>query len=166
MWCGKRGDQSKRMRGFKKIFLGLLIVLAIIQFIQPVRNKSNGMLSTDITKTISIPENVHDVLKIACYDCHSNNTSYPWYSRIQPFGWLLAKHIKEGKAELNFNEFGSYSPRRQISKLNGIANSIKDNTMPLGSYTLLHKNARPSKEDKVLIIDWATRTKDSLSSTK
>ena len=166
MWCGKRGDQSERMRRLKKIFLGLLTVLVLIQFIQPVRNKSNGMLSADITKTISVPENVQGILKIACYDCHSNNTNYPLYSRIQPFGWLLAKHVKDGKAELNLNEFGSYSPRRQISKLNGIANSIKDGTMPLGSYTLLHKNARLSKEDKVLIIDWATGTKDSLSSTK
>ena len=154
------------MSRFKKIFLGLLIGLVLIQFIQPVRNKSNGMLSTDIMKTIRIPENVQLVLNAACYDCHSNHTNYPWYSRIQPFGWLLAKHIKNGKAELNFNAFGSYSPRRQISKLNGIANSIKDGTMPLGSYTFLHKNARLSKEDKVLIIDWATRTKDSLSSTK
>ena len=154
------------MRRFKKIFLGLLIGLVLIQFIQPGRNKSNGMLLTDIMKTIRIPENVQIVLNTACYDCHSNNTNYPWYSRIQPFGWLLAKHIKNGKAELNFNEFGSYSQRRQISKLNGIANSIKDGTMPLGSYTFLHKKARLSKEDKVLIIDWATRTKDSLSSPK
>jgi hypothetical protein len=81
---------------------------------------------------------------------------------VQPFGWLLASHIRKGKAELNFNEFGSYSQRRQLSKLNGIANSIKDATMPLNSYAMIHKNARLSKEDKALLIDWATRTKDSL----
>ena len=154
------------MRRLKKIFLGLLIGLVLIQFIQPVRNKSNGMLSTDVTKTINVPENVNGILKTACYDCHSNNTNYPWYSRIQPFGWLLAKHIKDGKAKLNFNEFGSYSLRRQISKLNGIGNSIKDGTMPLSSYTLLHKNARLSKEDKDLIVEWAIETKDSLSLIK
>ena len=154
------------MNRVKKILLGLLIVLILIQFIQPARNKSFELLSTDITKTFSIPENVELVLQISCYDCHSNNTSYPWYSRIQPFGWLLAKHIRNGKAELNFNEFGSYSIRRQISKLNGIGNSVKDGTMPLNSYTMIHKNARLSKEDKTLLIDWATRTKDSLSSNK
>jgi len=150
------------MRRIKKILLGLLIVLIIIQFIRPGLNRSNEILSTDMTKTIIAPENVQRILKTACYDCHSNNTNYPWYSRIQPFGWLLAGHIKKGKAELNFNEFGSYSLRRRISKLNGIANSIKDGTMPLSSYTMVHKSARLSKENKALLIDWATRTKDSL----
>ena len=129
------------MNWAKKILLSLLMVLILIQFIQPARNKSSELSSTDIKKTFSIPENVQLVLQIACYDCHSNNTNYPWYSKIQPFGWLLAKHIKNGKAELNFNEFSSYSLRRQISKLTGIGNSVKDGTMPLTSYILIHKNA-------------------------
>lgn len=154
------------MKRIKKILLGLLIVLILIQFIQPVRNKSTALLSTDITKTINVPGHVQDILKASCYDCHSNNTNYPWYSRIQPFGWLLARHIRNGKAELNFNEFGSYSLRRQISKLNGLGNSVKDGTMPLSSYTMIHKSARLSKEDKSLLIDWAERTKDSLRLNK
>ena len=151
------------MRRLKKILLGLLIVLVLIQFIQPNRNKSNEILSRDMEKTINVPENVQRILETGCYDCHSNNTNYPWYSRIQPFGWLLAGHIRKGKAELNFSEFGSYSLRRQVSKLNGIANSIKDGTMPLSSYTMIHKNARLSKEDKALLIDWASRAKGSLT---
>ena len=151
------------MNRVKKILLGLLIVLTLIQFIQPVRNKSSELLSADITKTFNIPENVQLIVKTSCYDCHSNNTNYPWYSKIQPFGWLLAKHIKNGKAELNFNEFSSYSLRRQISKLTGIGNSVKDGTMPLTSYILIHKNARLSNEDKALLIGWAMSTKDSLS---
>ncbi len=154
------------MRRLKKILLGLLIVLVLIQFIQPARNKSSEILSTHLTKTTNVPGNVQSILKTACYDCHSNNTDYPWYSRIQPFGWILARHIRNGKAELNFNQFGSYSLRRQISKLNGIGNSVKDGTMPLNSYTMIHKSARLSKEDKTLLIDWAVRTKDSLSSNK
>ena len=151
------------MNRTKKILLGLLMVLILVQFIQPARNKSSELSSTDIKKTFSIPENVQLVLQISCYDCHSNNTNYPWYSKIQPFGWLLAKHIKNGKAELNFNEFSSYSLRRQISKLTGIGNSVKDGTMPLNSYILIHKNARLSNEDKALLIGWAMSTKDSLS---
>jgi hypothetical protein len=154
------------MRRLKKILLGLLIVFIVIQFIQPAHNESNERLPTDMTKTINTPANVQHILKTACYDCHSNHTNYPWYSRVQPFGWLLANHIKEGKAELNFSEFGSYSRRRQISKLNGVANSIKDGTMPLSSYSLIHKNDRLSKENKTLLIDWATRTKDSLRMNK
>ncbi|MEO5563614.1 MAG: heme-binding domain-containing protein [Chitinophagaceae bacterium] len=152
------------MKSFKKIILGLLIVFVLIQFIQPARNVNEKIQSTDITKVINVPENIQAVLRTSCNDCHSNHTNYPWYSRVQPFGWLLAKHIMNGKAELNFNEFGSYSLRRQSSKLKGIENSIKDGTMPLGSYTLLHRNAKLSQEDKIVIIDWLERTRDSISS--
>ena len=153
------------MRRLKKILSGLLIVFIVIQFIQPALNESDEMLPTDMTKTINTPANVQNILKTACYDCHSNHTNYPWYSRVQPFGWLLANHIKEGKAELNFSEFGSYSRRRQISKLNGVVNSVKDETMPLSSYTMIHKNARLSKENKTLLIDWAQEQKTVLERT-
>lgn len=154
------------MKILKKILLGLLIVLILIQFFQPARNKSNELLSTDLTKIFSVPQNARSILKTACYDCHSNYTNYPWYSKVQPFGWLLANHIKEGKKELNFSEFGSYSKRRQISKMNGIANSVKDGSMPLSSYTMIHKDARLSNGDKALLIEWATKMKDSLRLNK
>ena len=152
------------MKRFKKILLALLIVFIAIQFIQPARNRSGQVLNSDIRKTYSIPENVLDILKASCYDCHSNNINYPWYFRIQPFGWLLARHIRKGKSQLNLSEFASYTSRRRISKLKAIENSIKDGTMPLWSYTLLHKNAKLSKEEKALLVDWIIKTKDSLMS--
>ncbi len=147
----------------KKILLVLLVVFIAIQFIQPARNASNQVLPNDISKLVKIPDSVQVLLKNACYDCHSNNTSYPWYVNIQPMGWLMAKHIKEGKAVLNFSDFGSYTNRRQISKLKSIVNQIKDDEMPLSSYKWMHKNARLSKEGKDLIIDWMNKTADSLS---
>ncbi|MFA5814946.1 MAG: heme-binding domain-containing protein [Bacteroidales bacterium] len=147
----------------KKILLVIGIVFIAIQFIQPAHNKSGQVLATDISKIVSIFDSVQAVLKNACYDCHSNNTNYPWYSNIQPMGWLMAKHIRQGKEALNFNAFGSYSLRRQLSKLNGIANSIKDDIMPLSSYKLMHKNAQLSTNEKTLFINWAQQSKDSLS---
>ena len=152
------------MKRFKKIDIALLAVFAVIQFIQPSLNVGNKSSSTDLVKVYSVPQNVLTVLRSSCYDCHSNHTHYPWYAHVQPIGWLLASHIKEGKAALNFNEFGSYSLRRQASKLNGIQNSIKDGTMPLWSYTLLHRKARLSKEEKTLLLDWLVTTKDHLTS--
>lgn len=154
------------MSPFKKSGILLLIVLTGIQFIQPARNKSWQTLPVDIVHTFSFPNNVQAVFKLACYDCHSNNTRYPWYTNIQPVGWLLANHIKDGKADLNFSEFGSYSRRRQMSKLRSIENSIMDGTMPLSSYTLIHNDARLSKDNKALIIDWVTKIKDSLAAKK
>lgn len=150
----------------KKIGLGALILLIGIQLIQPARNENGQALPTDISKTVFIPENVKSLLQAACYDCHSNNTNYPWYANIQPMGWLLANHIMDGKKELNFSEFGTYSDRRQLSKLKSIASQVKDDEMPLASYTMLHKNARLTKEQKALIIDWALNAKDSLEQDK
>lgn len=148
----------------KKFLLGLLVGFVAIQFIQPARNKSEKMLPEDIQKMYVVPAKILTVLQTSCYDCHSNSTHYPWYSFIQPGALLMASHIKEGKANLNFSEFGGYSNRKQQGKLQAITNSIHDNTMPLNSYTMLHKNAILSVENKMLLLDWIKTTKDSLSS--
>jgi hypothetical protein len=153
------------MRTKRKWLLILLGVFILIQFIQPARNQSGQVLQTDITKMFYIPSEVKTVLEVACYDCHSNNTRYPWYAYIQPGGWWLAKHIKGGKEELNFSEFGVYSRRRQINKLRSIENSLKDGSMPLSSYALLHKNARLTGGDKALVIAWINKVKDSLTAS-
>ena len=142
----------------KKILLPILIVFIAIQFIQPTRNNSQQVLPTDISKTYSISKNVNNILKKSCYDCHSNNTDYPFYSFIQPIRWQIEKDIKNGKEKLNFSEFGSYSPRRQISKWRDIVNRINDGTMPLSSYKLIHKNARLTKEDKEVLFNWIETT--------
>lgn len=150
------------MSRVKKILLAILIVFVLIQFIQPARNKSGQVLSTNMATMYKMPDTVQAVLKAACYDCHSNNTNYPWYTYVQPIGWMLANHIRSGKEELNFSEFGSYTARRQRSKLKAIANQVKDGDMPLYSYTIMHKDARLTREQKQLIIDWAQKTKDNL----
>lgn len=134
-----------------------------IQFAQPARNSSGQVLATDISKVVNAPDSVQMILKRACYDCHSNNTIYPFYAYIQPIGWILNSHIQEGKNQLNFSDFGSLSKRRQGSKLKSIVNRIKDGTMPLPAYTLLHKNAVLEKLDKDLIINWANNITDTLS---
>ncbi len=162
MWFSKRRD--KKMRLVKKILLVILIVFVAIQFIQPAHNNNNGqVLPTDITKIVPVPDRVVDIFKNSCYDCHSNNTRYPWYSYIQPGGWWMASHIKKGKADLNFNEFGSYSNRKQQNKLRSIAESIEDGSMPIPAYTIIHTDAKLSKDQKKLVLDWTSKTKDSLS---
>ena len=151
------------MRRTRKWLLILLVVFILIQLIRPARNQSRQVLQTDITKTFTVPSNVKSMLEVACYDCHSNNTHYPWYANIQPVGWWLAKHVKDGKEDLNFSEFGSYSLKRQKNKLRSIENSIKDDDMPLTSYTLIHKNARLTNEEKTQITDWVKIIRDSLA---
>lgn len=151
------------MKGIKKVLLGVLVILVIIQFVQPARNKSVQVMPNDISKMVAMPVEVQGILKKSCYDCHSNNTDYPWYADIQPLNWFLNNHIQSGKAELNFNEFGSYSLRRQQSKLRAIENSLKDDTMPLPSYTLIHRNAILSETEKSLLMSWLQNSKDALN---
>jgi len=146
--------------------LTLFIVFILVQFIPRSVNKSNQTPSTDFAKTYPVPAEVESILREACYDCHSNNTRYPWYSNIQPFRWLLDRHIKNGKEELNFNEFGSYTPRRQYNKLNSIIESLKKRTMPLNSYKMLHAGARLNNDQKQSITQWINRTRDSLKAKR
>lgn len=147
------------MTVLKKITLVILVVFIAIQFIRPARNKSGHDMHADISNIYSVPQNVQIILHRACYDCHSYTTRYPWYVSIQPVGWLMAKHIKNGKSMLNFNDFGTYSIRKQNSKLREIKMSIEDGTMPLSSYLFIHEDARLTLSDKTLIMDWVDKNK-------
>ncbi|MEO6490636.1 MAG: heme-binding domain-containing protein [Ferruginibacter sp.] len=149
------------MTWFKKIVVLVFVILILIQFIQPSRNNSRPVSAVNFEKIYQVPGNVSSMLKASCYDCHSNNTSYPWYSNIQPGAWWMSSHIKRGKAELNFDEFGNYSALRRRNKLQAVINSINDGTMPLASYTIMHQNARLSSEDKKTLLDWLAAKKDS-----
>lgn len=154
---------KNKKKVLKRILLALLIFFIAIQFIQPVHNKSEQVLPTDFSNLFHPPQEVDSVLKYSCYDCHSNNTHYPWYSNIQPFAWFMAHHIRKGKAEINFSEYGSYSLRRQISKLKDVEGSVKDRSMPLGSYTLIHRDSKLSPEERKMIIGWLEKTRGNLS---
>jgi len=117
---------------------------------------------TDFLLVNNTQENISALLQESCYDCHSNNTEYPWYNKVQPAAWYLEDHIQEGKDELNFNEWAEYSDRRKNSKLRSIISQIEEDKMPLDSYTLIHKDAILSDEDKRVIIDYMKALKDSL----
>ncbi len=127
-----------------------------IQFIPTKRNLSEIVPNTDFMIVNNVPNNIKATLQTSCYDCHSNNTSYPWYNTVQPVAWFLENHIEEGKAELNFSEWDNYSNRRKKSKLKSIVSQIKDNKMPLSSYTMIHKDALLDDSQKKEIIDWIT----------
>ncbi len=146
----------------KKISVGVLVAFIAIQFFRPARNQSTTAPPKDIAQTIALPPDVAATLKTACYDCHSNHTVYPWYMNIQPAAWFMAHHVTEGKGELNFSDFGSYSKRKQANKLKAIAREVEKGDMPLSSYTLIHPAARLTGEQKTQIISWAATAQDSL----
>ena len=150
------------MKIVKNIMLVLLVVFVGIQFIPTERNQSDIVPVTDFMLVNKVPNNIKSKLQVSCYDCHSSNTKYPWYNKVQPIAWLLKDHINEGKAELNFSEWDSLSNRRKASKLRSIIKQIESDKMPLEAYSLIHKDAEFSEEEKTTIIQWITQLKDSL----
>ena len=141
----------------------MLSILVVIQFVQPARNQSVRASTLGVATVINFPDTVQAVLQNSCYDCHSNNTRYPWYAAIQPGSWWMASHIDEGKGELNFDDFANYSKRRQLSKLKAMQGAIEDESMPLPSYTLIHRDAILSQKDKKLLKDWIDVSRDEIS---
>jgi len=138
------------------------VALIVIQFFPITLNESDTVPQSDFMIVNQVPATIKNRLQVSCYDCHSNNTDYPWYSKIQPAAWYLEDHILEGKDELNFNEWATYSDRRKNSKLRSIISQIEEDKMPLDSYAVIHRDAILSDEDKTMIIDYMTALKDSL----
>ncbi|AUD02364.1 heme-binding domain-containing protein [Spirosoma pollinicola] len=146
----------------RKILLTLLGVFVLIQFVRPEKNQSTGMSVNDITTKYAVPADVHNLLKRSCFDCHSNNTVYPWYDTVQPVSWWLNHHINEAKGELNFSEFASYSPKKADHKLEEIGESVTEGWMPLSSYLWIHHDAKLKPEEAKLIADWASQLRAKL----
>ena len=142
------------MKVFKIIVVVLLVAFVGIQFIPTNRNHSEEVPPSDFMLVKNVPTEVKSILMISCYDCHSNNTHYPWYQKVQPVGWYLEGHIEDGKEELNFSDFGSYSDRMQKAKMRSIISQVEDGKMPLPSYTLLHPEAKLTAEEKQLLAKW------------
>lgn len=139
------------------LVLGLLIV---IQFIRPSKNES-GNDAQSIFNQYPASDEVKNILKVACFDCHSNKTIYPWYAEIQPGGWWLNSHVKGGKHHLNFSEFGTYQAEDHSKIFDEIIETVKEKEMPLKSYTWfgLHKDAKLTDEQRQKITAWAQEMK-------
>lgn len=123
------------MKTSAKVLLGLGALLVVAQAIRPMSNHGTIVGPDHITKLAPMPAEVDAILQRACYDCHSNATTYPWYANIQPVGWWLEKHVRDGKRHLNFSEFATYSAKRATRKLEETVEEVREHRMPLASYT-------------------------------
>ena len=150
---------KKRIAMF--VLAAVVVVFLGLQLDRPAMNNSNDQ-SKHLSTLYPLPDSVASILTVACYDCHSNNTRHPWYYQIQPVGRWLSGHIQDGKKDLNFSEFASYRPRRQYRKLEQAAELIKENKMPISSYTIMHKEAVLTETQKNLLYTWTAATRDSM----
>ncbi len=142
-----------RIRSIAKWGLSILVIaLGVMQFI-PV-DRTNPPVETEVPATAQQRE----VLRRACYDCHSNETVWPWYSRIAPVSFLLAHDVHDGRGELNLSTWNRYTPEQQLKKLKKSEEEVADGEMPMWIYLPLHPNARLSAEDKALLRAWSQST--------
>lgn len=148
-----------------KVALGILLAaLLVIQVFRPAKNLSTAAPGpADLIVMHPPSAEVKDVLMRACYDCHSDNTHYPWYAEIQPVAWWLDSHIREGKEHFNFSRFGEYDLRRQKHKLDELVGEVQDGKMPLASYKIVHGDARLTKAEVAALVAWADDVQDQLT---
>lgn len=132
-----------------KILLGLVVALVLAQAVRP------DQTNPPVTGDVAAPPEVAAVLKRACYDCHSNETKWPWYSQVAPVSWLVTRDVNEGRKHLNFSEWQSYEPKRQAHKLEETEGEVSEGEMPMFIYLPMHPEAKLSDADKKLIVDWA-----------
>jgi len=143
------------MKKIIKIFLIFLIIaFVVIQFFRPERTSSEAYEENHITKMMNVPDNVHQILKHSCFDCHSDHTVWPWYSNIAPVSWLVAKDVRNGRAKMNFSQWGKMPGSKREARLEAICEEIKEDGMPLKEYLYLHPEAKLSPDEKDIICRW------------
>ena len=147
------------MKIIKKILLALLVVLLIAQFFGPEKNEGDlASIDTFLTET-NPPEDVKQVLKESCFDCHSSVTRYPWYNKITPVNYWLADHIKHGKGHFNVSRWNEYSIKKKDHKLEELIEMVEAKEMPLASYTWTHKEANLTDAQIKSVLDWAKKVR-------
>lgn len=138
----------------RKIGILILVIFVGIQFIPVAKNSSEYDATKDFIAVTNPPKEVARLLKTSCYDCHSNNTNYPWYNSVAPISWWLEEHIEEAKEELNFSEWATYSVERKDHKLEEIVEEVEEKEMPLKPYVLIHGDAKVSEEQFHELENW------------
>ncbi|GEO06643.1 heme-binding protein [Adhaeribacter aerolatus] len=147
----------------KKIFLTLLVLFIAIQFIQSEKNEGPVATNQDITHYVEVPVNIQHILKASCYDCHSNQTNYPWYAQVNPVGWWLNHHIEEGKAEINFSDLTGYDKMKLDHKLEEIVEEVQQGHMPLPAYLWLHTDAKMNQQQVTQLVTWVNKERQKLN---
>lgn len=139
---------------------GLILILGAIQLVPNELPAVQNTNPADISNTGLLDEGMHQTLKNSCYDCHSNETSYPWYSYVAPLSWLVAKDVREGREELNFSHWADYDMMEKLKKLDDIAIEVGEGEMPMEVYTVIHSGAKLNPEQIQDIVTWAENAMD------
>lgn len=156
--------KSIMMKTKTAIWIGVLVVLVVIQFFQPPKRTADEDAPNDIAAKYDVPMNTLMNLYDGCYNCHSDFTKYPWYYQVQPIGWWMAHHISEARRHLNFSQFGTYTAVQARKKFHAIHKVMVSRSMPLKSYLLMHEEAHLTPGQYQNVADWAQKMENSMDS--
>jgi hypothetical protein len=141
-------------RFIRFVVVGWLGILVAIQCIRPARTNPPTDSSRTIAAAMAVPAAATAVLERSCRDCHSNDTRWPWYSNVAPMSWMLIDHVNSGRRHFNYSEWGGYAPDKSRKLLHDICEETKQGSMPVGSYTLVHRDARLTDADVATLCAW------------
>jgi hypothetical protein len=144
----------KKYFTIKNIAIFLVFLFLAIQSIRIDKTTSPVNLDTDFIALTSANTEVSGMLKTACYDCHSNQPTYPWYTNIAPVSWWIKHHIDEGSHHLNFSIWGTYKEKRKNHKLDECIEMIEEGEMPMSSYTIMHSEAKLTDAKKMQLVEF------------
>ena len=150
---------------FKKILIALAALVLLIQLVPqsvfPTTNPPVNPVNAVESSAHALTPSVTSILERSCYDCHSNRTVWPWYSKVAPVAWLVSNDVTEGRGELNFSNWGQYNPKKTSHKLQEICEHVEQNEMPLWYYKPMHPGSKLSAADKSAVCAW-TRAESAL----
>lgn len=136
----------------------IIVIFVFIQFI-PISIENPEF---DVEYDFNAPVEVREIVVNSCFDCHSNQTNWPWYSYLAPMAWLVTNHVNEGREHLNFSKWLKY-PEENILKIKSeMIEEIEDGEMPLSSYLITHSNAEITDEKLLILKSWAFAQADSI----
>ena len=138
----------------RNILLAVLVLFVIAQFFGIDKNNPPTDMAKDFITIEKPPQAIATMLKNVCYDCHSNETKYPWYTNIAPVSWWIKGHIDEGREHLNYSEWATYKEKKKSHKFEEMAELVEATEMPFITYVIMHPEAKMSTEERKELVDW------------
>ncbi|MGK7393481.1 MAG: heme-binding domain-containing protein [Candidatus Cyclobacteriaceae bacterium M3_2C_046] len=142
------------MKIIKIVLIAFAVIILVLQFVPNQLPDNSDNLENDLIAGGAVHPEVANILKTSCYDCHSRQVNYPWYSYVAPVSWLVRKDVEEGVEELDFSAWNTYNKRKLVKILDEIKEEVEEDKMPLPIYTFIHGQAKLDQQQKELIRDW------------
>ncbi len=144
-----------RVRWLKRAGIAIAVLLGVAQLVPVSRSNPAVNASATIEAKEKLPSAVQAVFQGSCANCHSNQTEWPWYSRVAPVSWMVAHDVRTGRRHMNFSEWGSYSSEKREQQLEEICEQLTNGDMPDPKYLWLHRAAKPTQQQVDAVCRWA-----------